>query len=79
MYYYTDMDTKRYGLGSHIWDNFEWHRFQWLIFNWANVFRKRCNLRKIQMAAFRFENVEEDQDMSITNVTLQYEVVKEIK
>lgn len=79
VYYYTDVDTKRYGLGSHIWEDFEWHRFQWLIFNWANVFRKRCNLRKIQMAAFRFENVEEGQDMSITNVTLQYEVVKEIK
>lgn len=66
--------------GDHVlWGNFSWGAFHWTMNSWANVFRRKCNLKKIQMAAFRFENNEVDKDMSIAHIGLQFQVVKNVR
>ena len=62
VYYYTDetlepeQDTESIKIGGKIWSHFSWDTFEWLTVNWANTFRRRCGLKKIQMASFYFEN-----------------------
>lgn len=85
MYYYTEdslepeeeKDTIR--IGGRLWTHFTWTTFQWLTVNYAYTFRRKCNLKKIQMASFYFENNEVDRDMSITHIGLQYQIVKYIR
>ena len=84
MYYYTDVDhaprqDESIRLGGHIWNEFNWGTFQWRVFKWATTLRRRCNLRKIQMASFLIRNNTQGQDMHITNITAQYKIVREIK
>lgn len=84
MYYYTDVDhaprqDESIRLGGHIWNQFNWGTFQWRVFKWATTLRRRCNLRKIQMASFLIRNNTQGQDMHVTNITAQYKIVREIK
>lgn len=62
-----------------IWDNFLWNTFGWAVVNFANVFRRKCSLKKIQMASVLFENNEAGRDMAISHLSFQYTVVKNIK
>ena len=85
LYYYTDESLNKepepesIRIGSRIWQKFEWDVFQWLTVNWAYTFRRKCSLKKVQMCSFYFENNEVNRDMSISHVSLQYQVVKNIK
>lgn len=95
MYYYTDestdpeKETESIRIGGKIWSHFSWDNFEWLVVNWANTFRRRCSLKKIQMASFYFENISKTEDgnyiscagrdMSITHISLDYQVVRTIK
>lgn len=85
MWYYTEENIKpeeepeSIRIGGKLWAHFQWSNFQWLVVNWANTFRRKCNLKKIQMASFYFDNNEVDRDMSITHIGLQYQVVKYIR
>jgi hypothetical protein len=60
-----------------LWGRFTWHTMAWSINSWANTFRRRCNLRHVQMCALFCEN-NENADMSITNVGLRYSLVRYI-
>ena len=60
-----------------LWGKFTWKNMVWSINSWANTFRRRCNLRHIQMCALFCEN-NEDADMSITNVGFRYSLVRYI-
>lgn len=64
---------------SKIWNNFDWNTFGWQITNIANTFRRKCSLKKIQMCSILFENDELNSDLSISHLTMQYTVVKNIK
>ena len=62
-----------------LWNNFDWDTFQWDIYGLGRTHRRKCNLKKIQMATVLFENDLVDQDMSITHVAFQYAVIKNVK
>lgn len=85
MWYYTEEninpeeEPESIRIGGKLWNHFQWFNFQWLVVNWANVFRRKCNLKKIQMASFFFDNNELNRDMSITHIGLQYQIVKYIR
>ena len=65
--------------GSVLWQNFDWDNFTWFTNVWNNIFRRKCNLKKIQMASVLFTNNEKDSDLSITHVSFQYQIVKTIR
>lgn len=91
MYYYTDESSEKepepesIRIGGKIWDHFSWENFEWLVISWASTFRRKCSLKKIQMCAFYFENVDKvdasvaGRDMSISNIALDYQLVKTVK
>ena len=85
MYYYTEENIRpeeepeSIRIGGKLWAHFQWDNFQWLVVNWANTFRRKCNLKKVQMASFYFTNNEVNRDMSITHIGLQYQLVKYIR
>ena len=95
MYYYTDesatpeQDSESIRIGGKIWTHFSWDNFEWFVTNWANTFRRRCNLKKIQMASFYFENVDKyengeliscmNRDMSITHISMDYQIVRTVR
>lgn len=66
-------------IGGRIWKNFQFKEWQWLTVGWATVFRRKCNLKKIQMASFYFQSKERYRDMSITHVGMQYQLVKYVR
>ena len=66
------------GVGT-LWDNFSWDTFRWFMNVWGNAFRRKCNLKKVQMASIIFTNNELDYDMSITHIGLQYQLVKYVR
>jgi len=86
LYYYTndsadgEPDLEPIQVGGHgvLWDNFAWDNFIWQINSWGNTVRRKCNLKKIQMASIYFED-NENADMSITHVGMQYQLVKYIR
>lgn len=65
--------------GGILWDKFQWNEFRWYMNIWGNVFRRKCNLKKIEMCAIYFTNNEAGKDMSITHVGLQYQLVKYVR
>ena len=85
MWYYTEENVnpeeepEAIRIGGKLWSHFQWYNFQWLVVNWANTFRRKCNLKKIQMASFYFDNDEVNRDMSITHIGLQYQIVKYVR
>ena len=91
MYYYTNESTEKekepesIRIGGKIWSHFSWDNFEWLIIGWANTFRRKCSLKKIQMCAFYFENIDKPdasvagRDMSITHIGVDYQIVKAVK
>ena len=85
MWYYTEEkitpeeEPEAIRIGGKLWEHFQWSNFQWLVVNWANTFRRKCNLKKIQMASFYFDNNEANRDMSIAHIGLQYQVVKYVR
>lgn len=64
--------------GEGIW-GFTWNDFQWHRVNVGRTFRRRCNLKHIQMASFLFENNEAGKDLSLTHIGVQYQIVRYIK
>ena len=85
IYYYTDgdnepeQDNESIRIGGRLWKKFEWDTFQWLIVAWAYVFRRKCNLKKIQMASFLFYNNEVARDMSISHIGVSYQIIKTVR
>lgn len=87
MYYYTnesamgepELDPISTGGKGSLWNNFKYGSFHWVINSWGNTLRRKCNLKKIQMASVYFENNELDKDMSVTHIGMQYQLVKYIK
>ena len=85
MYYYTnesinpEAEPESIRIGGKLWKHFQWGNFQWLMVNWANTIRRKCNLKKIQMASFFFCNNDAGRDMSITHIALQYQIIKYIR
>ena len=65
--------------GGILWDKFQWDNFRWFMNIWGNVFRRKCNLKKVEMCAVFFENSEVGKDMSITHIGLQYQLVKYVR
>ena len=68
-------------VGGHasLWSNYTWGTFRWFMNVWGNTFRRKCNIKKVQMASIIFENNELDYDMSITHIGLQYQYVKYVR
>lgn len=62
-----------------MWNKFLWNTFGWSVVNFANVFRRKCSLKKIQMASVLFDNNELDRDMSISHLSFEYAIIKSIK
>lgn len=62
-----------------IWNGFVWDAFGWDIVNFAKEFPRRCNLKKINLAAVLMTNDEVYRDMSVSNIKLNYIPVKEVK
>lgn len=85
IYYYTDEsgepdhDAEPIKIGGKIWQHFLWESFTWTMNNWAIVYRRKCSLKKIQMASFFFKNEEAGRDLSLAHIALQYQIVKNIK
>ena len=71
-----DIET---GGGTELWSSFAWNEFEWFKNAWGNTFRRKCNLKKVQMASFFFENNQLDKDMSITHIGVQYKIVKNVR
>jgi hypothetical protein len=61
-----------------IW-NLSWQNFTWFMNTWGTAFRRKCNIKKVQMFASYFENNDLDRDMSITHIGMQYKIVKNIR
>ena len=85
IYYYTDEsgepeeDSEPINIGNRIWRNFSWGGFIWSITPWAITYRRKCSLKKIQMASFYFQSNTAGRDMSITHLGMQYQIVKNVK
>lgn len=67
------------GNRAQIWNNFAWYLFAWGSLVLGNTFRRKCSLKKIQMAGFLFENSEVSRDLAISHISLQYKIAKIIK
>ena len=63
-------------IGSRLWDAFTYTTFAWLVIAYSKVFRRRCNLKKVQMAALLLENNDLDRDMSVSYLGFFYSLVK---
>lgn len=85
MYYYTEQssggndDIEEIRIGGKIWKGFRWDTFQWTTFNHAKAFRRRVSLKKIEMCSFLFKNDEPNRDMSISHLSIFYQVVKPVR
>lgn len=87
LYYYTDDSAEpepepepiNVAGGFNLWSEYAWNDFHWFMNIWGNTFRRKCNIKKIQMASIYFENNQIDNDMSITHIGLQYQLVKYIR
>lgn len=85
IYYYTDEDVQdekdpiAIEASGIIWKKFKWDSFKWMCSSSASVIRRKCALKKIQMCAFYFENNDINSDMSISNISLQYQIIKNVK
>ena len=87
LYYYTDDSAEpepepepiNVAGGFNLWSEYAWDDFHWFMNIWGNTFRRKCNIKKIQMASIYFENNQVDNDMSITHIGLQYQLVKYIR
>ena len=87
MYYYTDDSTGaepepepiNVAGDKTLWESFSWNSFNWFMNVWGNTFRRKCNIKKVQMASIYFDNNQVDNDMSITHIGLQYQLVKYIR
>lgn len=87
LYYYTDDSAEpepepepiNVAGGFNLWSEYAWNDFHWFMNIWGNTFRRKCNIKKIQMASIYFENNQVDNDMSITHIGLQYQLVKYIR
>ena len=87
LYYYTDDSAEpepepepiNVAGGFNLWGEYAWDNFHWFMNIWGNTFRRKCNIKKIQMASIYFENNQVDNDMSITHIGLQYQLVKYIR
>ena len=85
--YYTDDSTEaepdpepiEVSGGSDFWQDFSWTNFVWFMNIWGNTFRRKCNLKKLQMCAVYFDNNEAGTDMSITHIGMQYQLVKYVR
>ncbi len=66
-------------INGKLWSNFLWNTFGWAVVNFANTYRRKCSLKKIQMASVLFDNDELDRDMSISHLTFEYAIIKSIK
>ena len=73
---YINVNT---GDSGRLWNSFTWDNFIWFVKAWANTFRRKCNLKKVQMVAFRFDNSEFRKDMSITDISVQYQLVRYVR
>lgn len=65
--------------GGSLWKEFSYGNFHWYMNVWGNVFVRKCNLKKVQMASAFFYNNELDKDMAITHIDMQYQLVKKIR
>ena len=87
MYYYTDDSTQpepepepiNVAGSKTLWESFSWKSFHWFMNIWGNTFRRKCNIKKVQMASILFDNNQINNDMSITHIGLQYQLVKYIR
>lgn len=73
-----DLDPISVGGKGVFWKTFNWSNLVWGINSWGNTFRRKCNLKKVQMASVYFDN-NEDCDMSITHIGMQYQLVKYVR
>lgn len=72
-------DIESIRIGGKIWQGFRWDTFQWTTFNHAKSFRRRVSLKKIEMCSFLFTNNELYRDMSISHLSIFYQVVKPVR
>ena len=63
-------------IGSKLWDAFSYTTFAWFVIKYSKVFRRRCNLKKVQMAAMLLENNDLNRDMSVSYLGFYYSLVK---
>lgn len=66
-------------VAGRIWKDFSWDKFGWARTNYGATFRRKCNLKKIQMCAIMFENSDKGRDLSLSHLSFQYTVLKYIK
>ena len=64
---------------SKLWRTFNWSTFGWRPLNFQEVFRRKCSIKKVQVMGVLFENNLVDADMSISHLSLQYQLVKNVK
>ena len=74
-----DPEEVRVNGGKILWKNFKWSNFRWGMNIFGKTFRRKCNLKKIEMVSVIFENNEVDTDMSVTHMGLKYSIVKEVR
>lgn len=87
LYYYTDdsptpeHEPEKINVagGGMLWNSMDYGSFSWFINVWGNTFRRKCNIKKVQMCAIYFENNEAGKDMSITHIGMQYSLVKYVR
>lgn len=85
LYYYTEESTEPeeesevINVGGRIWNKFLWSGFSWTMLAWGITYRVRCMLKKVQMASFFFTDNSFGRDLSLTHISLEYQVVKTIK
>lgn len=73
-----ELDPEPIHITGRLWDNFRWDDFIWSM-GFGQVYRRKCNLKKIQMAGIKFSNNELNKDLSISHLTLEYQVLRTVK
>lgn len=85
MYYITEEEAEGERepedivIGSKIWKDFHYFSFMYKVINFGNMFRRKCSLKKVQMAGILFKNNEFGRDMSISHLSFEYKLVKTVK
>lgn len=69
---------------SHLWYTFSWDTFLWKMIRFSNTFRRKCSIKKVQlMGVIFYQNIDgkiqHNRDMSISEIVMQYQNVKNIK
>lgn len=61
------------------WDNFNWSKFNWKVQSFASTLRFKIKLKKIRYFQIEFMNDKPNENLSIINLVIRYNLARKVK